>query len=84
MKTIKLKLTHSGNTIEVNPMFIESMEWVSRAQETPGTDISMFSGKIHRVEESPELIKKLAEKENNYFTTNKLFENEQVHDTKGQ
>lgn len=84
MKTIKLKVTHTGNVIEMNPLFIESMEWIDRPQETPGTELVMFSGKIHRVIESPELIKDLAKKLDTYFTTSKLFENEQVYNTKGE
>ena len=84
MKTIKLKkATGTGNTIEVNPVFIETMEWVPAVNSVlGGTDVSMMSGKTFRVEETPEKIKELT-RELDYFITNKLFENEQIHSQEG-
>ena len=84
MKTIKLKkATGTGNTIEINPMFIETMEWVPAVNSVlGGTDVSTMSGKTFRVEEKPEEIKKLIQ-ELDYFTTHKLFENEQIRSQEG-
>ena len=83
MKTIKLtKIT--SNTIEINPMFIETMEWVKpEGQVKGGTDIRTMSGQTFRVEEAPDRIKELSN-QLDYFMANKLFENEQIHYPQGE
>ncbi len=83
MKTIKLtKIT--GNTVEINPMFIETMEWAKPENRVKGgTDIRTMSGQGFRVEETPDRIKELSN-QLDYFITNKLFENEQIRYSQGE
>jgi len=78
MKTIKLtKIT--GNTVEINPVFIETMEWVKEEpQVKAGTEIRTTSGQFFKVSETPDRIKEISQ-QLDYYTANKLFENEQIY-----
>lgn len=56
---IELELAFgSGNKVEINSMFIESITEIKSERETY-TSIRTFSGKEHDVKESPKKIKEL-------------------------